>query len=238
MTMIHKGEFSLHIQYKFLISFMGITRSEARGLREMAHSSFMELVRLMYRSFLNCIEGLQTQAAIILDVLEAIRYASSLPGHPVKADHALASRQPGTPINTNGVREALADILSSAGELANVRASKVLNMRSEQHTALELPNFYMLFNISWDFVVKSEVMCKRMIVALRGVLVSQVCGFLAFTLNLRIERNLAGQVLPTSISSVPTITVCEAGRRRAVESCGSPASSSTHDQPSRGWLHS
>ena len=59
-------------------------------------------------------------------------------------------------------------------------------MRSEQHTALELPNFYLLFNVSWDFVVKSEIICKRMIVALRGVIVSQVCEVILFTDGLRI----------------------------------------------------
>ncbi|KAH8106877.1 Vps54-domain-containing protein [Cristinia sonorae] len=132
---------------------------KTKVLRDMAHPSFMDLATLMYRSYLNCIEGLQSQSSTVLEVLEAIRL-------------------PQTPVDINGVREVLSDILSSAGELANESASKVLNIRSEQHTALELPNFYTLFNVSWDFVVKSEVICKRMIVALRGVIVSQAKTFL------------------------------------------------------------
>lgn len=86
----------------------------------------------------------------------------------------LNMRYPKSPIDIPAIREDLADVLSSAGELANVRASKVVNVRTEQHTALDLPAFWTLFNVSWDFVVRSEVICKRMIVALRGVLVSQV----------------------------------------------------------------
>lgn len=81
---------------------------------------------------------------------------------------------PKSTIDLSTIREDLSDILSGAGELANGRAAKVVNVRSEQHTNLELVEFYTFFNVSWDFVVKSEVICKRMIVALRGVIVSQV----------------------------------------------------------------
>lgn len=99
-------------------------------------------------------------------------------------------RYPKSPIDIPAVQEDLADILSSAGELANVRASKVVNVRTEQHTALDLPAFWTLFNVSWEFVVKSEVICKRMIVALRGVVVSQVSvvDFIYVSLDFFISR--------------------------------------------------
>ena len=83
-------------------------------------------------------------------------------------------RQSKSPIDIASLREDLSDILSSAGELANARAAKVINVRAEQHTALDLESFWTLFNLSWDFVVKSEVICHRMIVGLRGAVVSQV----------------------------------------------------------------
>ena len=77
-------------------------------------------------------------------------------------------------MDVTALQEELTDILSSAAELANARASKVVSVRAEQHTALDLPSFCELFNESWDFVVKSEVICRRMIVGLRGTIVSQV----------------------------------------------------------------
>ena len=83
-------------------------------------------------------------------------------------------RQPKSQVDVVALQEDLADILSSAGELANARAAKVITARTEQHTALDLQSFWTLFNVSWDFVVKSEVICRRMIVGLRGVVVSQV----------------------------------------------------------------
>ncbi|CAL1705267.1 unnamed protein product [Somion occarium] len=142
----------------------------AKELRSMTHLAFMELAREMYHSFLRCIEGLQAQSTSILDVLEAIRHPKST-------------------IDLAGVREDLSDILSSAGELANGRAGKVVNVRSEQHTNLDLPEFYTFFTVSWDFVVKSEVICKRMIVALRGVIVSQAKTFLQAFHQTRISQS-------------------------------------------------
>jgi vacuolar protein sorting-associated protein 54 len=52
--------------------------------------------------------------------------------------------------------------------------SKVLSTRSEQHAKLELREFVEVFNECWSFVVYCEVTCKRMIVGLRGTVVSQV----------------------------------------------------------------
>ncbi|KAL6301781.1 Vps54-like protein-domain-containing protein [Sparassis latifolia] len=128
-------------------------------LRAMSHPTFVGLARIMYRSLLNCIEGLQGQGAVVVEVLQAIRSPKAM-------------------IDIPALQEALSDILSSAAELANSRASKVIALRSEQHTALDLPSFCSLFNESWDFVVKSEVICRRMIVGLRGTMVGQAKTFL------------------------------------------------------------
>ena len=78
------------------------------------------------------------------------------------------------PVDITALQEELSDILSSAAELANARASAVISVRAEQHISLDLPSFCALFNESWDFVVKSETICRRMIVGLRGTIVSQV----------------------------------------------------------------
>jgi len=55
-----------------------------------------------------------------------------------------------------------------------VLTSKVLSTRADQHTKLDLREFVEVFNECWSFVVHCEVICQRMIVGLRGVVVSQV----------------------------------------------------------------
>ena len=72
------------------------------------------------------------------------------------------------------LQEDLADIVSSSAEFSNTQAAKVISYRAEQHGALELPDFLVFFNDSWAFVVKCEVLSRRMIVGLRGTVVGQV----------------------------------------------------------------
>lgn len=66
------------------------------------------------------------------------------------------------------------DVLASAAELANSRASKIMGVRNEQHARLSLPQFLEIFNEAWRFVVACEIVCQKMIVGLRGTMVVQV----------------------------------------------------------------
>ncbi|CDO76445.1 hypothetical protein BN946_scf184781.g22 [Trametes cinnabarina] len=133
--------------------------SAAAALRAMSHSSFMDLIRSLYRNLLSCVQGLHRENAIILEDIQSIQ------SHNGSVDIA-------------ALQEELSDILSSAAELANALASKVISIRAEQHTVLDLSSFCALFNESWDFVVKSETICRRMIVGMRGTIVSQAKAFL------------------------------------------------------------
>lgn len=70
------------------------------------------------------------------------------------------------------------DVLTSACELANTRASKILMVRGEQHAALSIEQYVEVFNESWSFVLATESLAKRMIASLRGVAASQTRSFL------------------------------------------------------------
>lgn len=72
----------------------------------------------------------------------------------------------------------LGDVVHATAELANTRFSKVLNVRSEVHATLELPDFVSIFDVTWTFIVACEVTSRRMIVGLRGVMVGQAKAFL------------------------------------------------------------
>lgn len=82
----------------------------------------------------------------------------------------------------------LLTLLSITTELANARASKVLSLRSAQHSQLPLRSFLEIFNLSWSFVVKCEVIARRMIVGLRGVVVGQAKAWLSTFHAERITR--------------------------------------------------
>ncbi|KAL0946762.1 hypothetical protein HGRIS_012937 [Hohenbuehelia grisea] len=142
-------------------------------LREMSHTEYFHLLQAIFKSLLNGVEGLQAQSAVTLEVLESINSLT----------RALDSSE------IAGIQEELSDILSSASELSNTRAAIVIAPRSEQHASLELPDFLALFDESWGFVVKCEVICRRMIVGLRGVVVSQAKTFLQAFHQVRLSRS-------------------------------------------------
>ncbi|KAF7322637.1 Vps54 domain-containing protein [Mycena chlorophos] len=130
----------------------------AAHLRTLPHAEFLELIQSVYRSFLNAVEGLQAQGAAFVEVLESTSFQNAP--------------------NTSALQEELSDILSSAAELSNTQAAKLIVLRAEQHATLSLPEFFAFFNDSWTFVVKCEVICRQMIVGLRGVVISQSKTFL------------------------------------------------------------
>ena len=86
----------------------------------------------------------------------------------------LNARSPELTVDLPSLQEDLSDILSTAADLSNKFTAKVIGYRSEQHAQLDLPSFLEFFNESWNFMVKCEVICRRMIVGLRGTILSQV----------------------------------------------------------------
>lgn len=88
-------------------------------------------------------------------------------------------------------------------------------MRVEQHATLQLPEFVEFFNESWSFVVKGEVVCRRMIVGLRGVVVSQVS--LVLSDSLLAAHNSKGKGLFAVVSPESAQPVRQARGRRAME---------------------
>lgn len=69
-------------------------------------------------------------------------------------------------------------MLFSATEFSHSRASKILGIRSEKHTSLSLSEFLAVFNESWEFVIKTETICHKMVIGLRGTVISQAKSFL------------------------------------------------------------
>jgi vacuolar protein sorting-associated protein 54 len=146
----------------------------ANHLRNMDHTDFLVLMQELYMSLLNGVEGLQEQGRVVIDIMDSLNQYVVLPMQ-LLSTHFFTCRPPkGTPTPTS-MQDELADILSSAAELSNTQAAKVISLRADQHATLELADFLVFFNESWGFVVKCEIICRRMIVGLRGVVVSQVC---------------------------------------------------------------
>ncbi|KAH9980866.1 Vps54-like protein-domain-containing protein [Lactifluus volemus] len=129
------------------------------SLRSMTHQEFLVILRLVLKDLLNSIEGLQVLNSNITEVIEGLR-------------------PPAVPSELTAIHDSLFDTLSSSAESANILTSRVISTRADQHVKLDLREFVDVFNECWNFVVRCEVICRRMIVGLRGVIVSQAKSFL------------------------------------------------------------
>ncbi|PFH54158.1 hypothetical protein AMATHDRAFT_135672 [Amanita thiersii Skay4041] len=145
-----------------------ISAGLTKYLQTLSHADFLTLIRGVYQNLFDGIEGLQAQGHEFLDVLETII---------------------GTPPDLSHLQDDFADIIGSAAELANVQVARVITLRVEQHAALSLPDFLAFFHDTWNFVIKCETICRRMIVGLRGAVVSQAKAFLQAFHQLRLTRS-------------------------------------------------
>lgn len=144
---------------------------------------FLEHAQTMYKAFLGAIEGLQAQNALLLEIVDGVRPRSVPAPRPTcRMATYISYRRPSlrSPASSSStsvsstLSPALQETLANAAELVNSYAARVLNVRAEEHAKLELREFYELFNKTWQFVVRTEVLSRRMIVGLRGAIVSQV----------------------------------------------------------------
>lgn len=138
--------------------------SLADSLKAMDHARFLLLTVEMNATMLSRLHRVQGVGQILQ------RLASSMTEiHPLSLSADAPADKP-----TSAPELDLSDILASACELANTRASKILAVRAEQHAALALDEFVELYQANWEFVQATETLAKRMIVPLRGTAASQV----------------------------------------------------------------
>lgn len=161
-------------------------------LKGMEHQHFMPLLQKVYQRFLALVEGIQAQNALIIDILDSIQYAICLGDfwffffvNMIFSRKSTSSRENFT---SQDIVEDLSDLLSSTAELSHTTSSQFLHARTEPHSLLSLPRFLALYFDSMAFVVKCEILCRRMIIGLRGVVIRQASLYLTKFHQGRIER--------------------------------------------------
>ncbi|KAL7416025.1 hypothetical protein BDY24DRAFT_380828 [Mrakia frigida] len=132
-----------------------------KALKDLDHAEFLAIEKAMFSGLIACVRTIEVFSKAIESILED---ASTL-------NSSLSSTLP-------SIKGDLSDVLSTASELANSRASKIIGVRNEQHAALQLGQFLEMFSEAWSFVVACEVICRKMIVGLRGTMVVQAKTFL------------------------------------------------------------
>ncbi|EKM82490.1 hypothetical protein AGABI1DRAFT_117956 [Agaricus bisporus var. burnettii JB137-S8] len=142
-------------------------------LKDMEYTTFMPLLQGVYKQFMMLIESIQIQNNIMNDLLESLQIPNK---------HSIPTT------SFQSIAEDLADLLSSTTELSHTTSAKLLQPRTETHSILPIPQFLALYYDSMAFVVKCEVICRRMVIGLRGVVIRQASVYLGKFHQGRVER--------------------------------------------------
>ncbi|KAL8286138.1 hypothetical protein RQP46_004626 [Phenoliferia psychrophenolica] len=154
--------------------------SLAKKLRALPPSAFLTLASQTYLGLLGTLSIIDIHASVLLSLASSIRASESLrksprPPPPTSSSLSLLSvpgsssppRPPSPALSTTSdsspdtystttLASDVADVLHAAAELANLRFSKVIAVRSDVHAQLSLEDFVAIFDASWDFVVQRK----------------------------------------------------------------------------------
>lgn len=170
-------------QLSFASRLRAVTHRTPNGVQNLDQEAYTKLMGDVYTAMLALLtladihaRAINTSVASILEGKEAQASASS-------GGDASSSAAALNVAWTNALQSDLGDSVQAAAELINVRIARIVASRGEVHSRLSLPEFYKTFSDSWQFVLDCEILSRKMIVGLRGVIVGQVSCFLALVPN-------------------------------------------------------
>ncbi|KAE8226141.1 hypothetical protein CF319_g1235 [Tilletia indica] len=171
-------------------------------LRSMTHDEFLHVGHAFFEGLLLAITAVDAQCKLVLQILDECDQGSlngrmaevrqlalnSSSAPPTPTSPNMAEREPNMPPGVPAsLPSFLADIIYAAAELTHSRASRLVGLRSATHARLDLRSFLSLFQLCWSFVLRSELISRRMIIGLRGAVLGQAKAFLASFHRQRIE---------------------------------------------------
>jgi vacuolar protein sorting-associated protein 54 len=138
------------------------------GVQQLNQQDYLQLIRRLHTSMLGLLVLSDLESQAIAQVVGEHLKAKTRDDGIVTNEAALNEAW------TTALQSELVDGVQAVAELINVRIARLVASRSEVHSHLTLEEFWVIFQETWQFVLDCEVVCRKMIVGLRGVIVSQV----------------------------------------------------------------
>ncbi|ESK84905.1 garp complex component [Moniliophthora roreri MCA 2997] len=150
-------------------------KDDSTFAKSLHQAEFLSSLKSIYIDLLSAIEGLQQQTLVVGEVMESLQRLNGI-----------------DPSHTSTLQTDFTDNIHTSTELSHSTLSTILTSRQSIHTSLPLPEFFALFRLTWDFVVQSEVLCRKMIVGLRGCITGQARSWLQSMHQERLEKSAKG----------------------------------------------
>ena len=142
-------------------------------VRSLSHIAYMQMIHKLHARMLGCVSITDLQSRVISSAVS--RYLQNGSGsRRVVLENANSISQAFDDAWTVALQSDLTETVQMAAELVNVRLAKLVTSRAEIHSLLTLKEFVAVFEETWQFVLDCEVICRKIIVGLRGVMVTQV----------------------------------------------------------------
>ncbi|CAE6441517.1 unnamed protein product [Rhizoctonia solani] len=137
----------------------------------MDHEAFMRLMRSLYSTLLESVRTTQEHGTLIQKTLKDIVEQNQTQSEPIDLSDECSA------------------VVFAAAELACGCCAKLLNARSEQNVGLPWLDFLELYNETSAFNIECEILCRTMIIALRGAVNSQAKAYLSAFHSQRISES-------------------------------------------------
>ncbi|KAJ1026761.1 hypothetical protein NDA16_002058 [Ustilago loliicola] len=176
----------------------------AARIRDLEHARFLEIGRELFEILIECLRAIDVQCKLVPRVLDQLHSSNNTSDAKTASESGnggdlaangnsmSTSTLPAPPTMPQGVPTnmpaKLSEVVVASAEQAHTLCARLLALRATTHATLELPPFLVIFQLCWGFVLSSEQLCRKMIVGLRGTVLSQAKGFLANFHRRRIER--------------------------------------------------
>ena len=142
----------------------------------MSNDVYLATIRQLQTAMLGCITLSDLQGQVLLSLIRAAVASREVQtgAQEERASSVAAVDESGQKSWSDNLTMDVSDVVQATAELANIRLAKIVASRADAHAALALSEFVVVFHESWQFVLQCEVICRKMIVGLRGVIVGQV----------------------------------------------------------------
>ncbi|CAE6339351.1 unnamed protein product [Rhizoctonia solani] len=140
-------------------------------VKSMDHAGFMRLMRSLYSTLLESIRTTQEHGTLIQKTLQDIAEQNEKRSESIELSDECSA------------------VVFAVAELASVCCAKLINARSEQNVLLPWPDFLELYNETSAFNIECEILCRTMIIALRGAANSQAKAYLSAFHSQRISES-------------------------------------------------
>ncbi|CAE6436349.1 unnamed protein product [Rhizoctonia solani] len=140
-------------------------------VKDMDHGGFMRLMRSLFATLLDSVRTTQEHGTLIQKTLKDIVEQSPKESEPIDLSDECSA------------------VVFAAAELACGCCAKLLNARSEQNVGLPWLDFLELYNETSSFNIECEILCRTMIIALRGAVNSQAKAYLSTFHSQRISES-------------------------------------------------